>query len=99
MRCATVPRKIRRLLEACLQKDPNRRLQAIGDRHLLLLEPERQHVRWLWPAITGATALSATVLGDAHTAPPHCRHQLAGGPEQVICVDDVLTIDAPRCQF
>jgi hypothetical protein len=36
------PRKVRRLLEACLQKDPARRLQAIGDYRLLLTEPERQ---------------------------------------------------------
>src|SRR5438105_1861473 len=41
---SAVPRKVRRLLEACLQKDPARRLQAIGDRHLLLAEPERQRL-------------------------------------------------------
>ena len=46
---SAVPRKVRRLLEACLQKDPARRLQAIGDRHLLLFEPERQRSSWLWP--------------------------------------------------
>jgi serine/threonine protein kinase len=31
-----VPAKVRRLLEACLQKDPKQRLQAIGDWRLLL---------------------------------------------------------------
>jgi eukaryotic-like serine/threonine-protein kinase len=33
---AQVPAKVRRLLETCLQKDPRRRLQAIGDARLLL---------------------------------------------------------------
>ena len=50
------PRKVRHLLEACLQKDPKRRLQAIGDRHLLLVEPERQRSAWLWPGIAGVIA-------------------------------------------
>jgi len=59
---SAVPRKVRRLLEACLQKDPVRRLQAIGDRHFLLLEPERQRSSWLWPLIAGVTALGSAVL-------------------------------------
>src|SRR4051812_38803911 len=33
---STVPPRVRRLLEACLQKDPKKRLQAIGDMRLLL---------------------------------------------------------------
>ena len=33
-----VPAKVRRLLEACLQKDPKQRLQAIGDWRLLLTD-------------------------------------------------------------
>jgi eukaryotic-like serine/threonine-protein kinase len=67
-----VPRKVRRLLEACLEKDPRKRLQAIGDYRLLLLEEERQRTPWLWPALTGATALAAAVLGWTHfrEAPP-----------------------------
>jgi serine/threonine protein kinase len=33
-----VPAKVRRLLQICLEKDPKKRLQAIGDWRLLLLE-------------------------------------------------------------
>jgi serine/threonine protein kinase len=35
-----VPRTVRKLVEACLKKDPRHRLQAIGDWSLLLAEPE-----------------------------------------------------------
>lgn len=63
---SVVPRKVRRLLEACLQKDPAHRLQAIGDRHLLLVEPERQHLPWLWPAVAGVISLGAAVLAWTH---------------------------------
>ena len=67
-----VQRKVRRLLEACLQKDPKNRLQAIGDYRLLLVEEERQRTLWLWPALTGAAALGAAVLAWTHfrEAPP-----------------------------
>src|SRR6185437_6764254 len=51
---SAVPRRVRRLIDACLQKDPKRRLQAIGDRHLLLQEAERECPGWLWPAIAAA---------------------------------------------
>jgi len=44
---SAVPRKVRRLLDACLQKDPARRLQAVGDYRLLLLEPEHRRFPWL----------------------------------------------------
>jgi predicted Ser/Thr protein kinase len=37
-----VPAKVRRLLEACLQKDPKQRLQAIGDWRLLLADAQPQ---------------------------------------------------------
>src|SRR6202050_470302 len=47
-----VPVKVRRLLQACLQKDPKQRLQAIGDWRLLLEEP-------------AATAHSRSRLGKA----------------------------------
>ncbi len=79
---SAVPRKVRRLLEACLQKDSARRLQAIGDRHLLLFEPVGQRSSWLWPLIAGVTALGAAVLAWAHfrEAPPpllSVRYQLS----------------------
>jgi len=37
-----VPTKVRRLLEACLQKDPKQRLQAIGDWRLALTDVQPQ---------------------------------------------------------
>jgi len=37
---SVVPYEVRRLLDACLQKDPKKRLQAIGDWRLLLDRPE-----------------------------------------------------------
>jgi predicted Ser/Thr protein kinase len=49
-----VPANVRRLLEACLQKDPKRRLQAIGDWRLLLTDepqqvvaPSRSRLAWI----------------------------------------------------
>ncbi len=76
-----VPRKVRRLLEACLQKDPKQRLQSIADHHLLLTEPEQQNVGWLWKAITGATALVAIAIAwvsfsKAQPIPQSLRFQL-----------------------
>ena len=76
-----VPRKVRRLVEACLQKDPAQRLQAIGDRRLLLLDPEPARFRWLWPAVAGAVALGFAGLAwihsrEARVALPTLRYQI-----------------------
>jgi serine/threonine protein kinase len=70
-----VPRKVRRLLEACLQKDPKRRLQAIGDYHLLLAEPARQPTNWLWPSIAATIAVAAAAVSWIHfrETPPVLR--------------------------
>jgi eukaryotic-like serine/threonine-protein kinase len=78
---SAAPRKVRRLLEACLQKDPTRRLQAIGDRRFLLLEPERPRFSWQWPVIAAVTALGTAILAWTHfreTPPalPSLRYQL-----------------------
>ncbi len=70
----SVPHKVRHLLDACLQKDPKQRLQAIADHHLLLVEPEqrRRPKSMLWPALAGITALIAILLAWArfHEIPP-----------------------------
>jgi serine/threonine-protein kinase len=70
-----VPVRIRRLLERCLQKDANRRLQSIGDARIALQEwlenPEAEPVEvasarsgWLpWAAATAA-GLIGLVLGS-----------------------------------
>jgi hypothetical protein len=39
---AQVPAKMLRLLQACLQKDPKQRLQAIGDWQLVLMDVQPQ---------------------------------------------------------
>jgi len=69
---ARVPGRIRRLLERCLQKDPTRRLQSIGEARVALQEwlenPAADPVaaapgarRWPWIAAAGSTA--ALILG------------------------------------
>ena len=63
-----VPAKVRRLLEACLQKDPKQRLQAIGDWRLLLdvqqiqvAAPSRSRLGWI--AATVVLAALAAIAG------------------------------------
>jgi len=65
---AQVPAKVRRLLEACLQKDPKQRLHAIGDWRLLLADvqpegiaPSRSRLGWI--AATVVLAALAAIAG------------------------------------
>jgi Tol biopolymer transport system component len=83
---AKVPARIRRLLDRCLQKDVNRRLQSIGDARIALQEwmenPEEEAVesatagpRWLPWAVAAAAglvglALGGFFLGSSAPAPP-----------------------------
>jgi len=70
------PAKVRPLLEACLQKDPKRRLHDIADAKLLLREDDVKPVRtassklpWLAAAMA---VIAAAVIGFVHfrEAPP-----------------------------
>ncbi len=61
-----VPRKVRRLLEACLQKNPRNRLHAIGDWRLLLVEREPQRTSWVWPTVACIVVLAAAGLPRCH---------------------------------
>jgi Tol biopolymer transport system component len=79
-------RDIRRLLVRCLQKDPKRRLQDIGDARIEIEDIERgveigepvqspsgRGLHWLWPGITAAAALAAIGFAYLHfhgAAPP-----------------------------
>jgi Tol biopolymer transport system component len=64
-----VPAKARRLLEACLQKDPRQRLQAIGDWRLLLTDVQQPQVaassrsRLGWIAATVLLTALAAIAG------------------------------------
>lgn len=59
---SAVPPRVRRLIGACLEKDPRQRLQAIGDRHLLLATPEPARVTRFWPSVAGALAMVAATF-------------------------------------
>ena len=81
-----VPLRIRRLLERCLQKDVNRRLQSIGEARIALQEwlenPEEEPVKteggrpgWLpWAAAVAAGVIGLAVggifLGSSDPEPP-----------------------------
>ena len=83
---ADVPPSVRRLLRRCLQKDPRKRLSAIGDARLELDEIEpaapavratavprrRSIVATLWPAVAGIviTAAIAAALWRRPDGPP-----------------------------
>src|ERR1700722_17847178 len=63
-----VPAKVRRLLQACLQKDPKQRLQAIGDWKLMLAEdapiaaaPSRSQFSWVAWGVAAALAVTTMV--------------------------------------
>jgi eukaryotic-like serine/threonine-protein kinase len=62
----SVPAETRRLLRACLEKDPKKRLQAIGDARLLLLEEREGHQEpSARPALRIAWLLTAMSVGLA----------------------------------
>jgi len=76
-----VPAKVRRLLEACLQKDPKQRLQAIGDSRLLLTDapqppvmaPSRSRIGYVAWGIAGMLLVALAGLAFVHfreTPPP-----------------------------
>jgi len=69
------PMQVRRLLDACLQKDPAKRLQSIGDMRLLIEAPRVEPVAvvapppkpsLLWPVLAGAAILGAAALAFLH---------------------------------
>jgi Tol biopolymer transport system component len=59
---AQVPAKVRRLLEACLQKDPKQRLQAIGDWRLLLTDDQPPGVAPTRSQLGVAGRIAAAIL-------------------------------------
>jgi Tol biopolymer transport system component len=78
------PRRVRRLLERCLERDKRKRLQAIGEARLILEAGEPEAVEaapaapprsWALWAVAGALAAALAVLGFLHfrQAPPEER--------------------------
>jgi serine/threonine-protein kinase len=90
-----VPAKVRRLLEACLQKDPKQRLQAIGDWRLLLTDvlpqvttPSRSRLGWLAAALAVVSIGLSAVAWRAtrpveRTLQPLIRLDVDLGPDAV----------------
>jgi serine/threonine-protein kinase len=76
---ARVPAKVRRLLTACLQKDPKQRLKSIGDWHLLLEEEapsatppaaaRASRLPWAIAAAAVILVAAAAIWGWLHRAP------------------------------
>jgi eukaryotic-like serine/threonine-protein kinase len=74
---AQVPAKVRRLFQACLQKDPKQRLQAISDWKLMLAEgepattaPARSPLGWVSATVVAALALAALAFVHFREKPP-----------------------------
>ena len=104
---AALPAHVRRLLRRCLEKDPRKRLSSIGDARLELDETEppgvapqlreqaarRPALRWLWPALAGATvaAAAATLLWPAPPAPSADGHFTIELPDAA----PLVTLDIP----
>jgi len=64
------PENVRRVLRRCLTRDRSRRLQSIGDARVELLDVEPEETsapaaggRFGWPAVAGAAAGAALVVG------------------------------------
>jgi Tol biopolymer transport system component len=99
-----VPAQMRRLLQACLEKDPRKRLQAIGDMRLLLeAAPESRatgprhwlgRVGWL---VAGAAVSFAATLAFIHfretAAAPQVLQYTIDPPEKTRIADFALSPD------
>ena len=67
-----VPVKVRRLLQACLQKDPKQRLQAIGDWRLLIDDAPQvapRRYRWMIAVGVAIVLLAVSVLATSRWLP------------------------------
>jgi len=79
---AATPPAIRRLLRRCLEKDPRRRLQAIGEARFILEEPpeeaapapvaapRREMLPWAIAGMLAIAALAAGIVAWRATRPP-----------------------------
>jgi Tol biopolymer transport system component/predicted Ser/Thr protein kinase len=102
-----VPAKLRRLLESCLQKEPQLRLQAIGDWRLLLEEQHAEtihHSKLPW-AIAGtlaaALAVALVLLWPRPQQHPLIRLNVDLGPDAMVGLNKTIAIspDGTRIVF
>ena len=106
---AGTPASVRRLLRRCLEKDPRKRLSAIGDARLELDEagtvesvgaPRVTLVSRLWPALAGAAAvaaLAAIFWPSARATPADgvSRVSILGPPDQEMYADTTMVAVSP----
>ncbi len=103
---AATPPAVRRLLRRCLEKDPRRRLSAIGDARLELDDTEsavatgqpappvrRSMTRWFWPALAGTALVvaAAALLRPAPRPAPAAGHFTIALPDSA----PLVTLDIP----
>ena len=96
-----VPVPARRLLESCLEKDPRKRLQAIGDMRLLMEEAAPRAVPPSRPRYGSATWVVAGVaaLGAAVLAPIALIHFREVPPETSVIRATILPPDNTTFDF
>ena len=81
-----LPTKFRRLIQACLEKDPKRRLQDIGDAWRLMADAEptpapRSRLPWVIATVVLGVALAAVLRM------PHATEQVANQPAMNLDLD------------
>ena len=107
---AGTPASVHRLLRRCLERDPRRRLSAIGDARLELDDanamerapavPKVPIVARLWPALAGAaivTALAAIFWPSIRSTPADgiSRVSILGPPGQPMYADTTMVAVSP----
>jgi serine/threonine-protein kinase len=104
-----IPAPVQRILKACLEKDPKKRLRDIGDVWRLMEESstvlpsalvEAKSKRpWLWPAVAAVFVLIAAALAFVHfretpPATPALRATILPPPGMVLDTIDGLGLPA-----
>jgi serine/threonine-protein kinase len=103
---ASTPSAVRRLLRRCIEKDPRRRLSAIGDARLELDDTEMPVAasrpappvrlgltRWFWPALAGGALIvaAAALLRPAPRPAPAAGHFTIALPDSA----PLVTLEVP----
>jgi serine/threonine protein kinase len=86
-----VPGRVRKLLEECLQKDPKKRLQAIGDARYLLEETPRSKshgtkLPWTLAAAFAVMAMSVAFIHFRQTPQERTQRYTIASPENTTSI-------------